>query len=52
MPEIRRVAVLDDYQRTAHRYAAWDSLPEETPLTYISEHLGRSSPHCGRSTWS
>ncbi|GAA1900893.1 D-2-hydroxyacid dehydrogenase family protein [Streptomyces durmitorensis] len=39
MPEIRRVAILDDYQRTAHRYAAWDSLPEGTQLTYFSAHL-------------
>ncbi|MEU9191100.1 D-2-hydroxyacid dehydrogenase family protein [Streptomyces sp. NPDC048484] len=40
MPEIRRVAILDDYQRTAHRYAAWDSLPEGTQLTCFSEYLG------------
>ncbi|MGW7067204.1 D-2-hydroxyacid dehydrogenase family protein [Streptomyces sp. NPDC054855] len=40
MPEIRRVAILDDYQHAAHRYADWDSLPEDTHLTYFSEHLG------------
>lgn len=40
MPEIRRVAILDDYQRTAHRHAAWDSLPEGAHLTYFFEHLG------------
>ncbi|MER0483322.1 hypothetical protein ABR737_34135 [Streptomyces sp. Edi2] len=40
MPEIRRVATLDDYQRTAHRHAAWDSLPEAAHLTYFFEHLG------------
>ncbi|CAM5367217.1 hypothetical protein SALBM135S_08518 [Streptomyces alboniger] len=40
MPEIPRVAVLDDYRRTAHRYAAWDFLPEGARLTCFSEHLG------------
>lgn len=40
MPEIRRVAVLDDYQHAAHRYADWDSLPAGTRLTRFSEHLG------------
>ncbi|MFI1675875.1 hypothetical protein [Streptomyces sp. NPDC020607] len=40
MPDIRRVAILDDYQHTAHRYAAWDSLPEGAHLTYFFEHLG------------
>lgn len=40
MPEIRRVAILDDYQHTAHRYAAWDSLPEGAHLTSFFEHLG------------
>ncbi|MFE4449996.1 D-2-hydroxyacid dehydrogenase family protein [Streptomyces sp. NPDC056796] len=40
MPEIRRVAILDDYQRTAHRYAAWESLPDGTQLTFFPFHLG------------
>lgn len=40
MPEIRRVAILDDYQHTAHRYAHWGSLPEGSDLTFFSEHLG------------
>ncbi|MFJ8871777.1 D-2-hydroxyacid dehydrogenase family protein [Streptomyces sp. NPDC102473] len=40
MPELRRVAILDDYQHTAHRYAHWDSLPEGSDLTYFPEHLG------------
>ncbi|MHC5261511.1 D-2-hydroxyacid dehydrogenase family protein [Streptomyces sp. UC4497] len=40
MPEIRRVAILDDHQHAAHRYAAWDSLPEGARLTFFHEHLG------------
>ncbi|WP_447035499.1 D-2-hydroxyacid dehydrogenase family protein [Streptomyces sp. DSM 118878] len=40
MPEVRRVAILDDYQHTAHRFAAWETLPEGAHLTYFSEHLG------------
>ncbi|WP_328631433.1 D-2-hydroxyacid dehydrogenase family protein [Streptomyces sp. NBC_00356] len=40
MPEIRRVAILDDHQHAAQRYAAWDSLPEGARLTCFHEHLG------------
>ncbi|MDP9615860.1 MULTISPECIES: D-2-hydroxyacid dehydrogenase family protein [Streptomyces] len=40
MPEIRRVAILDDYQRVAHRYADWNTLPGGARLTVFTEHLG------------
>ncbi|OON75344.1 D-2-hydroxyacid dehydrogenase family protein [Streptomyces tsukubensis] len=40
MPEIRRVAILDDYQHTADRYADWESLPEGSRLTWFHKHLG------------
>lgn len=33
-----RVAVLDDYQRVAHRYADWRSLPAE--VEFLHEHIG------------
>ncbi|MFJ8828318.1 D-2-hydroxyacid dehydrogenase family protein [Streptomyces sp. NPDC102467] len=39
VPEIHRVAILDDHQHTAHRYADWESLPEGARLTYFFEHL-------------
>ncbi len=39
-PEIRRVAILDDYQRVAHRYADWTTLPGSPQLTVFTEHLG------------
>lgn len=32
-----RVAVLDDYQRAAHRFADWDTLGAD--VTYFTEHL-------------
>ncbi|KOG61414.1 D-2-hydroxyacid dehydrogenase family protein [Streptomyces varsoviensis] len=40
MPELHRVAILDDYQRVAHRYADWDALPGHPELTVFTEHLG------------
>ncbi|MYV96700.1 D-2-hydroxyacid dehydrogenase family protein [Streptomyces sp. SID3343] len=40
MPEIRRVAILDDYQQAAHQYADWSTLPEGARLTVFTEHLG------------
>ncbi|PTR23581.1 lactate dehydrogenase-like 2-hydroxyacid dehydrogenase [Rhodococcus sp. OK519] len=40
MPEIRRVAILDDYQGVARRHADWSALPDSTRLTVFSEPLG------------
>ncbi|MFD7430365.1 D-2-hydroxyacid dehydrogenase family protein [Streptomyces sp. NPDC059818] len=40
MPEIRRVAILDDYQGISHRYADWSALPDGARLTVFTEHLG------------
>ncbi|WP_232792412.1 D-2-hydroxyacid dehydrogenase family protein [Actinacidiphila yeochonensis] len=40
MPEIHRVAILDDYQQAAHRYADWSALPDGARLTVFTEHLG------------
>ncbi|MEV0278791.1 D-2-hydroxyacid dehydrogenase family protein [Streptomyces sp. NPDC050610] len=40
MPEIRRVAILDDYQGGAHQYADWAALPGSPQLTVFTEYLG------------
>ncbi|MEU5090393.1 D-2-hydroxyacid dehydrogenase family protein [Streptomyces sp. NPDC021356] len=40
MPEIRRVAVLDDYQGVARQYADWSALPDNAHLTVFPEPLG------------
>ncbi|WP_411144405.1 D-2-hydroxyacid dehydrogenase family protein [Streptomyces sp. x-80] len=40
MPEIHRVAILDDYQQVAHRYADWSALPDGARLSVFTEHLG------------
>ncbi|GDY60376.1 hypothetical protein SVIO_109990 [Streptomyces violaceusniger] len=40
MPEIRRVAILDDYQGAARQYADWSTLPDSTELTVFTEPLG------------
>ncbi|WP_307819124.1 D-2-hydroxyacid dehydrogenase family protein [Prescottella equi] len=40
MPEIRRVAILDDYQGVAHRYADWSALPDNARITVFTEPLG------------
>ncbi|MGW7538586.1 D-2-hydroxyacid dehydrogenase family protein [Amycolatopsis sp. NPDC054798] len=40
MPDLRRIAVLDDYQRAAHRHADWSALPDGAELTVFTEHLG------------
>lgn len=40
MPEIRRVAVLDDYQEVAHRYADWSALPDGAGVSVFTEPLG------------
>ncbi|MGW7695351.1 D-2-hydroxyacid dehydrogenase family protein [Streptomyces asiaticus] len=42
MPEIRRVAILDDYQGVARRYADWSTLPDGARLTVFTEPLGGS----------
>ncbi|MYR62812.1 D-2-hydroxyacid dehydrogenase family protein, partial [Streptomyces sp. SID625] len=40
MPEIRRVAILDDYQQVARQYADWSALPDSARLTVFTEPLG------------
>ncbi|MGW8375060.1 D-2-hydroxyacid dehydrogenase family protein [Streptomyces sp. ODS28] len=40
MPEIRRVAILDDYQQVAHRYADWSALPDGVRPTVFTEPFG------------
>ncbi|WP_253209510.1 D-2-hydroxyacid dehydrogenase family protein [Streptomyces niphimycinicus] len=40
MPEIHRVAILDDYQGVARRYADWSTLPDGARLTAFTEALG------------
>ena len=40
MPEIRRVAILDDYQEVSHRYADWSALPDTAQITVFTEPLG------------
>ena len=42
MPEVRRVAILDDYQRVARRSAEWHRVTEGlgAELTTFHEHLG------------
>lgn len=40
MPEIRRVAILDDYQGVADRYADWSTLPDGARITVFTEPLG------------
>lgn len=39
---MRRVAVLDDYQRRAHEFADWDSLGPETEVMYFHEPIDRA----------
>ncbi len=40
MSEIHRVAILDDYQGVARRYADWSALPDGARLTVFTEPLG------------
>ena len=40
MPDIHRVAVLDDYQGVARRHADWNALPDNARLTVFTEPLG------------
>ncbi|GEB52752.1 MULTISPECIES: D-2-hydroxyacid dehydrogenase family protein [Streptomyces] len=40
MPEIRHVAILDDYQEVAHRYADWSALPDGARTTVFTEPFG------------
>ncbi|MDV8070616.1 D-2-hydroxyacid dehydrogenase family protein [Rhodococcus sp. IEGM 1366] len=40
MFEIRRVAILDDYQGVARQYADWNALPEDARITVFTEPLG------------
>jgi phosphoglycerate dehydrogenase-like enzyme len=35
--QVRRVAILDDYQQVARGYADWESLPAGTELTFFDE---------------
>lgn len=40
MNDIGRIAILDDYQGVAPRYADWNSVPGGAPVTLFREHLG------------
>lgn len=40
MPDIHRVAILDDYQKVARRHADWNALPDSARLTVFTEPLG------------
>ena len=42
MPEIHRVAILDDYQGVARRYTDWSTLPDSAQLTVFTKPLGSS----------
>ncbi|MFE9004076.1 D-2-hydroxyacid dehydrogenase family protein [Streptomyces sp. NPDC007875] len=42
MPEIHRVAILDDYQGVARGYADWGTLPDGAHLRVFTEPLGGS----------